>query len=66
MLFLLAIEYGQRSPQWQWFHDYYGMLYSVAWIVAYPLIIIGSEVLWHKLKEAKMDKTKIHSKTLVN
>ena len=49
-LFLLAIEYGMRSPQWQQFHDYYGMLYSVMWIVAYPLVVIGSQALWHKIK----------------
>jgi len=50
MLFLLAIEYGVGSPPWQRFHDYYGMLYTVTWIVAYPLIITGSHALWHKIK----------------
>jgi len=63
MLFLLAIEYGQRSPQWQQFHNYYGMLYSVMWIVAYPLIIIGSQALWHKLKESQIKKRKIIPET---
>jgi len=31
------------------FHFYYGPLYSVAWIVSYPLIILGSQSLWHKI-----------------
>ncbi|MGC8939238.1 MAG: exosortase/archaeosortase family protein [Candidatus Bathyarchaeia archaeon] len=70
MLFLLKIEcvlawlkYGLTSPQyqnacvqWQRFHDYYGMLYSVMWIVVYPLIIIGSQVLWHKIKRKTAQK----------
>lgn len=32
------------------FHDYYGGLYSMTWIIAYPLIIIGSRMLWAKIK----------------
>ena len=35
------------------FHFYYGPLYSIAWIVAYPLIILGSQSLWCKLKKNK-------------
>jgi thaumarchaeosortase len=27
------------------FHDYYGPLYSIAWIVSYPLLIMGSQAL---------------------
>jgi exosortase/archaeosortase family protein len=35
------------------FHDYYGQLYSAVWIMSYPLIIIGSQILWRsKYKEA--------------
>lgn len=49
-LFLLAMDYGQSSPQWQRFHDYYGMLYSITWIISYPLIIIGSRALWGKIR----------------
>ena len=33
------------------FHFYYGPLYSIAWIVAYPLIILGSQSLWRKRKK---------------
>jgi thaumarchaeosortase len=52
-LFLLAIDYGTRSSQWQQFHNFYGMLYSITWIISYPLIIIGSRVLWEKIRNWK-------------
>jgi exosortase/archaeosortase family protein len=32
------------------FHNIYGPLYSIIWIVSYPLIIIGSQLLWSKIK----------------
>ncbi len=32
------------------FHRYYGGLYGMTWIVAYPLIIVGSRLLWDKIK----------------
>ena len=32
------------------FHDYYGGLYSMTWIVAYPLIVIGASLLWTRIK----------------
>ena len=58
-LFLLAIDYSIRSSQWQQFHNFYGMLYSITWIVSYPLIIIGSRILWGKIRSWKtyMKKT---------
>jgi exosortase/archaeosortase family protein len=49
-LFILGIEYGGNSAVWQNFHNYYAMLYSIGWIVSYPLIIIGSQALWGKIK----------------
>jgi len=45
-IFVIAINQGD----WRLFHDYYGELYSMTWIIAYPLIIIGSRMLWAKLK----------------
>jgi hypothetical protein len=39
------------------FHSLYGPLYSIAWIVSYPLIILGSQSLWHKIT-AKKDNEK--------
>jgi len=40
---------GMNSGDVQTFHFYYGPLYSIAWIVAYPLIILGSQSLWRKI-----------------
>jgi thaumarchaeosortase len=33
------------------FHNYYGGLLSMAWIISYPLLIIGSRMLWQKIRE---------------
>jgi exosortase/archaeosortase family protein len=54
-IFLLALQFGYPSPQAQRFHDYYGMLYSIAWIISYPLIIIGSQVLWGRIRGWRTD-----------
>jgi thaumarchaeosortase len=40
---------GMNGEDVEMFHFYYGPLYSVAWIVSYPLIILGSQTLWHKI-----------------
>ena len=48
-IFVIAINYGATSAQVQSFHSYYGQLYSITWIIAYPLIIIGSRALWGKI-----------------
>jgi exosortase/archaeosortase family protein len=45
-IFLIGIDGQDVQP----FHFYYGPLYSIAWIATYPLIILGSQSLWHKLK----------------
>ena len=52
-IFTIGMQYGVTSIQVQDFHFYYGPLYSIAWIVSYPLIIIFIQVLWQKLKAAK-------------
>jgi len=53
-LFVIAINTGGvRSAQFQRFHNYYGLLYSITWIISYPLIIIGSRVLWRKIMNWK-------------
>jgi len=36
------------------FHDYYGQLYSITWIICYPLLIIGSQALWGKIQNWKI------------
>ncbi len=43
---------GYQIPT-QRFHEYYGQLYSIIWIISYPLIIIGSRALWRKIKSRK-------------
>ena len=48
-IFLIGIDGQDVQP----FHFYYGPLYSIAWIVAYPLIILGSQSLWRKLKNRR-------------
>jgi len=50
-VFVIAINKGD----WGMFHDYYGQLYSLTWIISYPLIIIGSQALWNKIRKRKMD-----------
>jgi exosortase/archaeosortase family protein len=48
-LFIIGLNGGDV---WT-FHDYYGQLYSAVWIMSYPLIIIGIQILWRsKYKEA--------------
>jgi thaumarchaeosortase len=44
-IFVISINGGNV---WT-FHDYYGQLYSMSWIMSYPLIIIGSRILWNKI-----------------
>jgi len=52
-LFTVATEFGESSSQVQSFHYYYGPLYSIAWIISYPLIILVSQALWRKIKNGK-------------
>ena len=56
-IFIVAIKYGVTSPEVQRFHDYYGPLYSITWIIAYQLIMIGAEKLFGRvsLKRASED-----------
>jgi thaumarchaeosortase len=50
-IFVISINGGDISD----FHNYYGQLYSISWIISYPLIIIGSRALWRKIKNWKTD-----------
>jgi thaumarchaeosortase len=43
-IFIISINGGNVSQ----FHDYYGQLYSITWIISYPLIIIGIQALSRK------------------
>jgi len=44
-IFLIAMNGGD----WSRFHDYYGPLYSISWIISYPLIIMGTRTLWSRM-----------------
>jgi len=46
-IFIIAVNNGNI---WT-FHDYYAQLYSVTWIMSYPLIIIGTRSLWNKIRK---------------
>jgi len=48
-IFVIALNGGDYVH----FHSYYGQLYSMTWITSYPLIIIGSRILWAKLNPDK-------------
>jgi thaumarchaeosortase len=52
-IFLIGMDYGANSVEFQMFHNYYGMLYSISWIVSYPLIVIGIQVLWGRISHWK-------------
>jgi thaumarchaeosortase len=54
-IFNIGMQYGVNSSQVQMFHFYYGPLYSIMWIVSYPLIIFGTQGLWRKIKKEKPD-----------
>jgi thaumarchaeosortase len=50
-IFTIGMQFGVNSNQVQTFHSYYGPLYAMTWIVAYPLIILASNGLWRKIKK---------------
>ncbi|MEM1588827.1 MAG: exosortase/archaeosortase family protein [Candidatus Bathyarchaeia archaeon] len=52
-IYVIAIHGGA----WGVFHDYFGPLYSVVWIVSYPLIIIKGRSLWNKFQVWKEGST---------
>jgi thaumarchaeosortase len=39
------------------FHNYYGQLYSIVWIISYPLIILGLQSFWNLRKARKQSKS---------
>jgi len=49
--YLVAINGGDVVR----FHNIYGPLYSITWIIAYPLIIIGSRALWRRIRNRKTE-----------
>jgi exosortase/archaeosortase family protein len=61
-IFDIAMKYGWRPdytpPEVARFHDYYGPLYSIIWIISYPLIIIGGTALWRKIKNRRTTRAR--------
>jgi exosortase/archaeosortase family protein len=48
-IFLFALGGGDVNV----FHQTYGPLYPIVWIVSYPLIVLGSQSLWHRIINRK-------------
>ena len=56
-IFVISINTGGGyTIPTQRFHEYYGQLYSIIWIISYPLIMIGSRALWKKIKNRNLLK----------
>lgn len=53
-IFLIGMQYGATSTAVDQFHKYYGPLYSITWIIAYPLLIFVSQGLWRRYKNKKL------------
>jgi exosortase/archaeosortase family protein len=43
---------GANGGNTMTFHGVYGQLYSVSWIVSYPLLIMGSRAFWGKIRNS--------------
>lgn len=54
----IGMDYGVNSEQVKLFHNFYGPLYAIAWIVSYPLLIIGSQMLWRKITNKNLPAAK--------
>jgi len=62
-IFIIGTQAGGdiNAPQVRDFHNYFGPIYSIAWIVSYPLIIIASQSLWRKINKEKVVHAKENS-----
>ncbi|MCW3982608.1 MAG: archaeosortase/exosortase family protein [Candidatus Bathyarchaeota archaeon] len=49
-IFTIGMQHGVNSIEVQNFHFYYGPLYAMTWIVAYPLLILGLTMAWQKFR----------------
>ena len=56
-IFVIAVNADQI--QVQRFHDYYGQLYSIVWIISYPMIIMGSRLLYSKIAGLRTGRKEI-------
>jgi thaumarchaeosortase len=53
-IFMISMQHGTTSPNVDLFHKYYGPLYSITWIVIYPLLIVLSQTLWNRHKKKSL------------
>lgn len=60
-IFVTGMNYGENSLQVDLLHFYYAPLAAIAWIVSYPLLIIGTQAL---IKHLKNNHPKENSKEL--
>jgi len=49
-IFIISLSGGD----WRIFHDLYGSLYSITWIIFYPILIVGIESLIEKIKKRRV------------
>ncbi|MGB9675683.1 MAG: exosortase/archaeosortase family protein [Candidatus Bathyarchaeales archaeon] len=49
-IFIISLNGGD----WRIFHDLYGSLYSITWIIVYPILIVGMESLFSKIKKRRL------------
>jgi exosortase/archaeosortase family protein len=67
-IFLAGMTYGVHSAEVENIHLYYGPLYAVFWIVFYPLLILGTQAVWHKIRKpkAKLELTRGQTQFALN
>jgi len=59
-IYLFAIGGGDVNV----FHQTIGPLYPIAWIVSYPLVILGSQSLWHRISNRQKEATVVIPKEI--
>ena len=63
-IFIIAINEGVNSSAVQTFHNFTGQLYSISWIMAYPLIILACQSCWSRMSRFRTNmKQKLESST---
>jgi len=48
-IFVISIPCGSTMNEVWRFHNIYGQLFSISWIIAYPWIVIATRILWKKI-----------------
>lgn len=65
-IFMIGMQYGSASPEVDLFHSYYGPLYSITWIILYPLLIFLAQGLWNRHKNQKSLKPSTQNSLPIN